>query len=446
MITKLALTGFKSYSGRTEIKFAPITIFIGPNNSGKSAILEALLLLRQTVSSSNNASALVLIDGENDYGSYKDIVHKNNVKRNFKIEISAKDRHSGKREERWEIEFASRKRGEFIYTRHFKQEIKRITSKGKINESQLEGWSNNRGELFKVKLRLSDLGTATVQGAKRVTRLFQQLNFSLYMNDPFSIIRLFSGELSNKAMRQLGHLGKLREMLHPKLLMREIRMSSHLGPLRDSPQRYYRLSGQGAENVGSKGQNTLDVLIKFQNKKSKTGRGFWTRLSEWFKKAGIAEHISLHKLTGRHYELRVKGVGAGTRQNISDAGFGNSQVLPLVVDTLIRPPNTAHIIEQPEIHLHPKAQCELGELLLLIAKTGRQAIVETHSFELLTRLRNYIAHGKLATEDVRFYYVEQRSGTSKVVELKLGDSHGFSNWPKGFFEERYNETREILSR
>jgi predicted ATPase len=120
-------------------------------------------------------------------------------------------------------------------------------------------------------------------------------------------------------------------------------------------------------------------------------------------------------------------------------GVGVSQVLPIVAQLALGSNDTV-LLEQPELHLHPKAQADLGDLLVESVGLGKQVIAETHSEHLLLRVLRRIRQGTLAPGDVSVLYVDAGDSGSSVQELRL-DSRGefLDEWPNGFFEERIDE-------
>ena len=128
--------------------------------------------------------------------------------------------------------------------------------------------------------------------------------------------------------------------------------------------------------------------------------------------------------------------------DLTDVGFGLSQVLPILVQGFLTKPNSTTIIEQPEIHLHPKMQAELVDLFLDILnlskdnkKYRKRFIIETHSEYFLKRLRRRIAEGTISSADVAIYFIEGRSEESdsaKIKRVKV-DSDGSIDWPKDFY-------------
>lgn len=127
-----------------------------------------------------------------------------------------------------------------------------------------------------------------------------------------------------------------------------------------------------------------------------------------------------------------------------DVGIGISQVIPILVscyglsDALVA-------IEQPEIHLHPRLQAELGSVFAESIKPpyNNRFILETHSEHLMLRLQKLIREGQLKPEDVSVIYVDSNSEGSQCLELRLDEEGDFiDEWPDGFFEDDF---REIFS-
>jgi predicted ATPase len=140
------------------------------------------------------------------------------------------------------------------------------------------------------------------------------------------------------------------------------------------------------------------------------------------------------------YELKVSVLGGKTHVSITDVGFGVSQVLPVLVQVFYAPRRSSIILEQPEIHLHPAAQSELGDVLLGAVKDNDvQLLVETHSEHLLRRLQRRIAEAEVAHEDVALYFVETHEGRSILHELVVDEYGNITNWPDGFFGDELGD-------
>ena len=128
---------------------------------------------------------------------------------------------------------------------------------------------------------------------------------------------------------------------------------------------------------------------------------------------------------------------------LPDVGFGISQLLPFVVQSLVSAKQIISI-EQPEVHVHPKLQADLGDLLAEAIQKPRQNqfIIETHSEHLVLRLQRLVYEKKLKPEQVSVIYVSRGPEGAETQRLRLDEDGDFiDDWPNGFFPERLREMR-----
>ena len=130
---------------------------------------------------------------------------------------------------------------------------------------------------------------------------------------------------------------------------------------------------------------------------------------------------------------------------MANVGFGASQILPVLGLCLSASPGDLILLEQPELHLNPGMQQKLADFLLVMSKTGRQVIVETHSEYLITRLRRNAATD---SEDHKYFtiiFVERDAKTGTSYRTVNVDEQGdLSEWPKGFFDHVAEDLRILM--
>lgn len=226
----------------------------------------------------------------------------------------------------------------------------------------------------------------------------------------------------------------------------ELRNFAYLGPLREFPHRSYLVSGQAPSDVGTRGERVAEALwfstrIKVQRER------MLRNINEWAAKFGVAKEVRLERL-GRSNQYQVIFVDPNLKidVNLTDVGFGASQLLPIIVQGFYTQSPTLMLIEQPEIHLHPKAQALLGDLFIVFAhEIKHKLIIETHSEHLLARVQRRIAEEKLSPEEVTIYYFDPTERGTQIKLISLDDYGQFKHpLPVGFFEEGWQEAMAHL--
>jgi len=141
--------------------------------------------------------------------------------------------------------------------------------------------------------------------------------------------------------------------------------------MRLAPERTYQYTGEAHNRVGAHGQNWASMFA-FAAGQTPRPTNIATDLNSWLKGAGLASRIGIEWLSDRHYEIRVQHPISREYENLADVGQGNSQVLPVLVAGFSLTPASILMVEEPEIHLHPRAQAELGKFFFTLYHRGVQ--------------------------------------------------------------------------
>jgi len=241
----------------------------------------------------------------------------------------------------------------------------------------------------------------------------------------------------------------------------------YLGPLRDEPKPVYPSETMlDPSDVGLKGEYTAAVLDLFKGtlveylpseafaQADPRGRRRWVTLQaavlDWLSYMGVLTNIETEDMGKLGHTLKVAAGQADRPYDLTHVGVGVSQVLPILVMSILAPAGSTLVFEQPELHLHPRVQALLGDFFLSMALTGRQCIVETHSEYLINRIRF-----RAATEPTpvpadaiptitRLYFVERMNGKSSYRPIRLNEFGAMDNWPAGFFDEAQRQVEQIL--
>ena len=238
----------------------------------------------------------------------------------------------------------------------------------------------------------------------------------------------------------------------------------YLGPLRDEPKLLYPLSPTvDPSDVGLRGEHTAAVLELHKNREihyiptsafseaaidpQPIACSLENAVVDWLQYLGVAEGVDSRDRGKLGHELTVQISGANRSHDLTHVGVGVSQVLPILVASLLSEPDTTLIFEQPELHLHPKVQTLLGDFLLSLTQLGKQCILETHSEYLINRIRFRIAAAGDRNpwkEAVKVYFVERPTADSKFREVEINEYGAILDWPDGFFDQSQHEAEAIL--
>ena len=212
----------------------------------------------------------------------------------------------------------------------------------------------------------------------------------------------------------------------------------HVPPLRAHPRRFY-LSDYN--NLGADHRELFDRLESGHIKKL---------INDWLARAGVKVDVAQVEEVIKKI-LIVPNNNSKLELEISDVGFGFSQVLPILAALLNTSDDSLVLIEQPEVHLHPDMQASLGDLFTdLIAGENsaqeRAIVIETHSEYLITEVRRHVAEGKVPPNRVEFVYFSTDPNTSLNIcqSVEIG-ADGYLDWPVEFIQRHIENQKKLIS-
>jgi hypothetical protein len=222
----------------------------------------------------------------------------------------------------------------------------------------------------------------------------------------------------------------------------------HLPGLRGNPERAYPTTQAGSRFPGTFEKYVASMIARWQESgASRELEG--TR--EDLALLGLTWTVSAQRLSDTHVGLQVgrtsKGLAGDTGDlvDIADVGFGVSQVLPVLVALQAARPGQLVYIEQPELHLHPRAQSALASVLARAARRGVRVVAETHSALLLLGTQTLVARGELAGEDVQLHWFSRNAdGYTQLRSTTLDETGAFGDWPEDFAETTLRAQAEYL--
>lgn len=217
-----------------------------------------------------------------------------------------------------------------------------------------------------------------------------------------------------------------------------------IAPIRSAPKQFY---GGVRGGYSPEGEHTPFVLRKALNNTDRSGE-FAAKLNDFGLASGLFETIETHTFGDdphSPFELLVKFSGATL--NINNVGYGVSQALPLVVEFLSRRNPGSFAVQQPEVHLHPRAQAALGGLIFELAHGQRHSFyIETHSDYLIDRFRYEIKQSSVVPKDFsQVIFFSRAENGNKAEVISIGDGGSFPlDQPREFREFFIREEMRLL--
>jgi predicted ATPase len=404
--TEFGVSGFKSFSEETRIQLGSLTILAGANSSGKSSIMQPLLMMKQTLEAPYDPGAL-LPDGPN-------------------------------------VHFTS---GEQMLSINHKppldlREFMVFMDIGSMSLQTTFHWNSHTGLALHLQKFVYKQSSEVIELRADMSPDEIVASGPNYFNtEPPQSLRVMRNRCFLKVKGIISY--DLGNPSFAEVLQGII----HLPGLRGTPERLYKTANvTGSTFLGQFDNYVASIINRFQ----KDEPSQLIKVQEALKKLGLTDIIQPQRLNDAQIELRVGRVlgraDATDTVNIADVGLGVSQILPVIVALLVAEPGQLVYIEQPEIHLHPRAQVALAEIFAEAANRGVRVVVETHSELFLMGIQALVAEDRLDPNAVKLHwFTRQADGSSKVTSADLDEMGAFGNWPEDFGSTSLGMTNRYLS-
>lgn len=418
----LSVGGYKSIANPIDLAIKPLTIIAGTNSSGKSSFVQPFLLLKQTIDAAFDAGPLLL--------------HGPNV-----------------RLTKWEQAISRGK------SRNAKRPDMRIGVK-----SASESVTNNYEWTAAKGIRLTE--SVYVDGEQtmtfRTSMSTSEVRANLSSNDK-EFVQMVSESQPSRSMELTCRVEEHHGFLHPEVVTRQGRNGGstrhpllysggysdpfveliasimHVPGLRGNPERSYISSALGGVFAGTMEKYVASLLDSWQ-KGNKDEREKLQKVASDLEDLGLTWKVTAQRLDDVQLELLVGRLphaqqgGAHDLVNIADVGFGVSQTLPVIVALHAARPGQIVYIEQPEIHLHPRAQGGIARALVAAALRGVRVVIETHSSLVLRAIQTAVARGEISPRliSLNWFSRDSTTGHSQVDVAEMDERGRLGDWPLDF--------------
>ena len=437
-MNEITLENYRCFRERQTARMAPLTLLVGENSTGKTSFLA---LIRALVDIASHHRIPDFKEEPYDLGSFDEIAHVRDGRRSraktfeggFTIEPKRKNGSPTN------VNFTFGEKGTAPVP------IGRRVSQGR---TWIDEFLSTDGH---PTLNLGTISGAWEHQSQEVADSILMLEDDMVLPLYFLLVELFNGIqrdwididprtvslLNNdKDRTRLMRLGKFESEFR-----RQIPFAS--APVRSKPRRTYDPSRPTRDPEG-------DYVPMYLADMYSRDKRAWSKLKEKLERfgseSGLFDEISIKRFGTRASEpfqihfRKFAGRRKGPHHNLIDVGYGVSQSLPVITELLREDASDLFLLQQPEVHLHPRAQAALGSLFCQVASPERQLVVETHSDYVLDRVRMEVRDGTsgLGPEDVSILFFERTALDVKIHSLKidkLGNIVGAPNSYRQFFME-----------
>jgi energy-coupling factor transporter ATP-binding protein EcfA2 len=404
VIKRIALENFKSL-GEVDLPLGRITVLIGPNGSGKSSVLQALAVLKQSIGQSH----LILYGPLVRLGGYQDVSREGSPTRPVKIAVSGVTRPSDY--------YPSYPLLEDVEAQPYSYQI--VVDGYGLQQSKAVYGSRELGSYSRGEPLITFSFPVPHSHAGIILQAFTSIGYPAAGPFGYSDLKSEERQRAEEFARWLQNFISL-----------ELSRVYYVPSLRGLDQPEYELLESPASEFpivdGSTAQGSkLASTFAYQ-------RDLEDKISGWLHEV-VGSRIRFKLLVGRKVTLENPTTPYAIR--MINEGFGSNQLVHLLAQLAVCPRNSLVLIDDPEIHLHPKAQVQLAELLNRVSRDeGKDLLIATHSEHFLVTLLTLVGEGSIRSEDLKVYYFVKDGGVSRAENLTVNPDGTIEGGLKGFFE------------
>ena len=442
-IQKLTIEDVRCFAGRQEFNIRPLTFLVGENSTGKSTVLGCFDALHRFTGARIYGGGLDFNVEPYQMGVFADIVRRSTPKKKkFRLGFELRPKN-GREKVEYFLTLTEKEKG----SEPIVQEQKMIFPSSEIifvgEESGIE-WSD-KPDSPRREFQVIDFSEKGGSKKFHVGILEPVLNMSVFETLSYARSIFQEGRKNLSTMEKEFHMWLITvwELFTRRWYGSHREYSYSFAPIRSKPQRTYDPLKATMSPEGSDIPMVLMNMFRVDEKAWKELKG---RLVKFGVASGLFADIDVRRLgksMGDPFQLQIKV--KGPKANMIDVGYGVNQLLPILVRIFNAPQRMTFLMQQPEVHLHPKGQAELSSLLVdMIKRQKHNFIIETHSDAMINRARIEIMNKRIAPEDVSLIYLEPSGNSVKVHNIRFDEQANLLDAPNGYRGFFLNESDKLL--
>lgn len=444
MLTKIRLKNFKCFKNTTEFPLSKINLLTGINGRGKSSLLQAMLLFRQSIEHNSSNHNLLLNGSCIQLGSFDDVKNSETLT-DMPITIGFS----------CNISSISTVILDAISLTNTNDTILDIIIQFQVNKdtprvlAPIDLTVHSKAGFLLDTFDEEDKPSNTPSAQLSFTNLQNSVWQNKVLNSKGDVIRVLSGKsVDFFPMHKIAHNPPILESISlfgaGLSFWFPFRTIHYVAADRIGPKNTYNQENLDSfVNTGPTGKNTATILNLLGGKKTvdnklylgEDAQTLLQQTEEWLNYIFDGAKITI-TLSGDNINITYNTNSKSYRYRPTNVGFGYSYILPIVVSGLIANENETLIVENPEAHLHPRAQNRLTEFLSRVATCGVQVFIESHSEHILNALRVVSLNDNIEIkhDDISVLYF-QDNDEEPFVSIPIDEKGGIDNWPSGFFDQ-----------